>query len=483
MANRTNYRLDLLFLFLFPVLLLPQGCGKETPPTRPPDPVPARIVISPPSGTLTASGQTLQLNADVLDAEGNRLPGHAINWSSTSTTVASVDRTGLVTARSDGTTMIVAAWSEIRTSITVRVVRSPSQIVVTPESLRLTSIGETATLTAIIEDAGGAEIPDAPRVWASDDPAVASVDEQGVVTAHMHGTTRITVTSDTVSSSVEVSVIGITTDRELLIDFYNATDGPNWEDNAGWLTDRPLDQWHGITVDSAGNVVSIWLNRNGLKGHIPATLGNLTHLEVLGLVHNELGGEIPSELGNLREMRRLLLQVNQLSGSIPPSLGDLTKLVVMDLHYNRLAGEIPTTFGKLANLVYLHLGNNFINGPIPPSIGQLDKLERVYFGQNRLVGEIPSEVGGLTSLIEIWMQGNLLTGEVPGELGSLKHLISLDLRDNAGLQGPLPRTFLERDLVFLHLFGTQVCIPRDPEFQEWRRTFHSIYALNCEAEP
>ena len=478
MAIRSIYRSG--FLFLFSVLLLSQGCGKEAAPTKPPDPVPSRIVISPPTGLLTALGQTLQLSADVVDMDGNRLPGYAISWSSTSTAVASVDRTGLVTALSDGTTMIVAAWEGIRTNVTVRVARNPIRIVVTPGSIRFNSIGETATLTAVVEDAGGAEIPDAPRTWASENPGVASVDDQGVVTGHVRGTTRITVTSDTATSSVEVSVAIDITDRDLLIDFYNATDGPNWKNNTNWLTDAPLEQWHGIEVDPTGRVVTIWLFHNDLKGDLPASLASLSNLEVLALSDSELGGTIPAELGSLKSLKRLILTFSSISGDIPSSLGNLSELVILDFQFNQLTGEIPSSLGNLANLAYLRLAGNPMRGPIPPSLGQLDKLQWLYLSGAGLTGAIPAEFGGLASLKEIWMAGNYLDGEIPAPMGRLEHLISIDLHDNAKLKGPLPRTFLNLNLVYLRLFGTQVCIPGDPEFQEWRRSFHSIYALDCE---
>ena len=40
---------------------------------------------------------------------------------------------------------------------------------------------------------------------------------------------------------------GQPSDRDALIAFYNATDGPNWTDNTNWCSDEPLDTWYGVT--------------------------------------------------------------------------------------------------------------------------------------------------------------------------------------------------------------------------------------------
>ena len=35
------------------------------------------------------------------------------------------------------------------------------------------------------------------------------------------------------------------TDREALVVLYNATDGPNWDDDDNWPSDAPLGEWYG----------------------------------------------------------------------------------------------------------------------------------------------------------------------------------------------------------------------------------------------
>lgn len=60
------------------------------------------------------------------------------------------------------------------------------------------------------------------------------------------------------------------TDREILRALYDATDGPNWKDNRGWLTEVPLGEWYGVRTDADGGVVRLNLSRNGLWGTLPS---------------------------------------------------------------------------------------------------------------------------------------------------------------------------------------------------------------------
>ena len=125
-------------------------------------------------------------------------------------------------------------------------------------------------------------------------------------------------------------------DREALTAFYNATDGPNWTNNTNWLTNAPLDQWYGVTVDENDRVIDLRLSGNQLSGPIPPELGNLTNFRWLILDENQLSGVIPPELGNLINLTWLGLHKNQLTGRIPPELGNLANLEVLYLHENQL---------------------------------------------------------------------------------------------------------------------------------------------------
>ena len=79
-------------------------------------------------------------------------------------------------------------------------------------------------------------------------------------------------------------------DREALIAFYNATDGPNWTDNTNWCSDAPLDMWYGVTTNSEGRVTGISLSDNGLSGDAGNTLAPLSKLTYLSCYSNSLIG-------------------------------------------------------------------------------------------------------------------------------------------------------------------------------------------------
>ena len=228
-------------------------------------------------------------------------------------------------------------------------------------------------------------------------------------------------------------------DRDILVTLYEATGGEEWVRRKNWLTDAPLEEWQGVTVNEDGRVTSLYLDfRNGLTGEIPPELGSLTMLESLNLRHNGLTGGIPPEVGKLTVLESLDLRDNALTGGIPPELGNLTALETLDLGDNDLTGPIPPTLGHLtAALERLHLGGNDLTGPIPPVLGNLPRLKSLYLAGNSLAGRIPSALGQLTALERLHLGGNDLTGPIPPALGHLAALEWLNLSRN-DLTGPIP---------------------------------------------
>ena len=64
------------------------------------------------------------------------------------------------------------------------------------------------------------------------------------------------------------------------VEFYEDTDGPNWDDDTDWLSHAPLDDWRGVDTGADGRVTVLELPSNSLSGAIPTVVGDLTGLEV-----------------------------------------------------------------------------------------------------------------------------------------------------------------------------------------------------------
>ncbi|MDE2973929.1 MAG: M66 family metalloprotease [Gemmatimonadota bacterium] len=167
----------------------------------------------------------------------------------------------------------------------------------------------------------------------SSDTDVATVAVSGdtaAVTGVAAGSAEVTVTASDGSLSATqtfVSIVRRPTNREVLEILYDETDGDNWFHNANWLTDRPLDEWHGVGTDADGRVDSLSLRANRLAGQLPLELGDLSDLEWLSLHDNDLTGPIPPELGDLSGLLGLHMHNNaDLEGELPSSFSNLTSL-------------------------------------------------------------------------------------------------------------------------------------------------------------
>lgn len=202
----------------------------------------------------------------------------------------------------------------------------------------------------------------------------------------------------------------------ILTQFFRLTNGSNWKKKRNWCNRNvPLRQWHGITTNPQGYIVSIDLKSNNLCGPFPDILSNFSHLETLFLDSNELEGELPDYLINQcphlqslsitsnklygiisfnlinkqNKLKELWLGQNNFYGIIQDGIGDLKCLTHLDLSSNQLSGDIPLTFGKLHNLIYLNLSNNKLTGGIPSSVASLSNLKYLYLNNNQLSGRVP----------------------------------------------------------------------------------------------
>ena len=423
------------------------SCGNDGP-TEPEPQTPTSITLSPVAATLTAVGETLQLTATLLDQEGKVIADAGVSWTSTNASVVKVDANGLVTAVQNGYVQITAASGGVNATVSIIVAQASSRIEILPVSPTLSAPGETVQLANAVYDGNGEVIPGAGVLWSSADHAVATVSANGLLTAVGNGSTGITASSgdvsETITVTVEIDYVGI--ERSILLEFYNATDGPNWANSTNWLSDAPVGEWFGIETDGEGRVQTINIINNGLNGNIPHSIGRLIGVDILWLRDNELTGSIPSSIGNLTRMDDLDLSGNQLTGAIPTSLGNLVNCVELVLRNNRLTGGIPSSIGFMSKLGVLDLSDNLLTGDIPSALGQ-GRISFFHLNNNRLSGSFPSF------------------------LGQHQWLEVLDLSYNTDLSGPLPPGLADTSQIphlrELNISGTQLCAPLNTDFQSW----------------
>jgi len=151
----------------------------------------ASVSVSPASATVLPT-QTVQLTATTLDSTGTVLTGRTVTWSSSSTGVATVNGSGLVTGVAVGSTTVTAASEGRSASSSVTVTTVPvASVTVTPASGSL-YVGQTVQLTATPKDSAGNPLTGRVIAWSSDNTTVATVSTSGLVTGKGAGSATIT---------------------------------------------------------------------------------------------------------------------------------------------------------------------------------------------------------------------------------------------------------------------------------------------------
>ncbi len=163
------------------------------------------VVVSPSTRTLTA-GSTAALTATLTDANGAVVTGRTIVWSSTNSSIATVNASGTVTAVASGSASITATVDGVSGSSAITVTAAPvASVSISPNS-RTLDVGGTVALTATVTDVNGAAVTGRTIAWTSSNTNVATVNASGTVTAVAPGSTTITGTVDGRSGTSAITV-------------------------------------------------------------------------------------------------------------------------------------------------------------------------------------------------------------------------------------------------------------------------------------
>ncbi|MCY4398742.1 MAG: Ig-like domain-containing protein [Gemmatimonadetes bacterium] len=193
---------------------------------------------------------------------------------------SALSRTSILTACATAAILWVSACGEAAVEPTPTDPPRPTTVTVSPSSATLTVPGGTARFTAEVRDQYGQVLVGVTVAWSSSDTLVASVNALGSVKGVAEGTATIAAAVGEISDTAEITTVE-NPDLAALVALYEATDGPNWINNANWLTDAPLAAWYGVDTDVSGRVIRLDLSRreagaeqtgNGLLGSIPPEL-------------------------------------------------------------------------------------------------------------------------------------------------------------------------------------------------------------------
>lgn len=155
-------------------------------------------------------GETTQLNATVSPSSATN---KSASWTSDDTSVATVSSTGLVTAKSAGTATIICkakdgSGKQATCNISVKENVKPTSITLSASKASLIE-GETLQLTATVSPS---DAVDKTVTWMSDNTNVATVDNNGLITAKSSGTANIIATT----SNNLAAVCAITVNEEII---------------------------------------------------------------------------------------------------------------------------------------------------------------------------------------------------------------------------------------------------------------------------
>ena len=206
-AGFSTPRLTMSSFAVAALILLTAACKETTDVVQVAD-----VIVTPPTVTL-AVGQTQQLSATPVDANGGTVGNQAIHFGTSDPTVATVSELGLVSAVAPGQATIGAGTGGRNGESIITVIPPPiSSVTLLPAGPRTLRVTNTFQLTATARDGNNAPLVGRTISWTSSNSSVATVassDPRGtaaVVTAVSPGVASITAESEGRQVSTQITV-------------------------------------------------------------------------------------------------------------------------------------------------------------------------------------------------------------------------------------------------------------------------------------
>ncbi len=209
---KTNLKFLTLILLACSVLIL-NSCKKDKKEDTPTDTSKKYVmVIENGAQTMSPDGH-ITYTAILVDANGTTTPATGISWSSSNTSVAAINSSGVVSAAATGEVKITASVTKDNVTYTASVplgIYAPSAFSVAPSAI-IWNKGDNLQLEAVYFSTSGVTNPAC--TYTSSNTAIATVSSTGLVTFIEVGECYITVIATGIQGSpvvnVPVLVVGI----------------------------------------------------------------------------------------------------------------------------------------------------------------------------------------------------------------------------------------------------------------------------------
>lgn len=218
-------------------------------------------------------------------------------------------------------------------SITLKSSKTPfvtsGTVDLTSDSIHITPVTTSQTITISLSDASTTEQDSVLVVYAMLAPADMSdsyIDitiigtKDSVYSMSVPGKQMFAGKAYSYNTGISHAEYQLSIEREALIAIYNALDGDNWTNHENWCSDKPVNEWYGVSTNNLGFVESIYLMYNNLGGHLPPEIDALKELKSFNIYANHVTGTIPDEYSIVFCNGALDIRYNPLSGIIPRTI-------------------------------------------------------------------------------------------------------------------------------------------------------------------
>lgn len=260
------------------------------------------ITIEANGSTTLKALQTVQLTAIITPETAT---DKSVSWSSSNSEIASVDENGLVTAKQVGTATISAKSGAKEATLSITVIPTLAEAITLNRTTAALNVSGTIQLTASFSPE---TTTDKSVTWISSNEAIATVNSEGLVTAHALGECEIAATTSdgsnksatchitvraTPAESISIEPKGPFTLRIGETIQFNATVLPQdaTDKSVEWMS-----QTGGVTIDANGLATAVApVENNWISATNSAGQQDLVYITVLPTLISSIDG-VPQEL-------------------------------------------------------------------------------------------------------------------------------------------------------------------------------------------